>query len=206
MDRADVLSLFPTLVWKILLTPTQREKIDSEVRKTLSQMRQGSSEPTVNQGWQSTQDLHELSEFSDLVSCINHAVEGVLRFLKIGYDEFAVTGCWANVNMKGASHRMHNHPNNFLSGVYYVQTAHGANTINFHDPRNQTGIIRPPVKELTRENTDQVVVNVTDGTLLVFPSYLQHSVDASESDTDRISVSFNVMFTSFTESMSKPGW
>jgi hypothetical protein len=37
-----------------------------------------------------------------------------------------------------------------------------ADTINFHDPRNQTSIIRPPVVELKAENTDQVVVTVKD--------------------------------------------
>jgi hypothetical protein len=52
---------------------------------------------------------------------------------------------------------VHQHPNNFLSGVYYVRTHPGADTINFHDPRNQSGIIRPPVVELTAENIDQVV-------------------------------------------------
>ncbi len=46
-----------------------------------------------------------------------------------------------------------------------------ADTVNFHDPRSQTGIIRPPVTELTAENTDQVVVKVSDGTLLMFPSW-----------------------------------
>ena len=60
--------------------------------------------------------------------------------------------------------------------------------------------------ELTAENTDQVVVRVKDGTMLVFPSYLQHSVDASASEEERISVSFNVMFSSFTENLSKPLW
>jgi hypothetical protein len=31
-----------------------------------------------------------------------------------------ITGCWANVNPPGSYHPTHNHPNNFLSGVYYV--------------------------------------------------------------------------------------
>jgi uncharacterized protein (TIGR02466 family) len=93
-----------------------------------------------------------------------------------------------------------------LSGVYYVRTHPGADTINFHDPRNQTSVIRPPVVELAAENTDQVVVRVTSGTLLMFPSFLEHSVDANMSEEERISVSFNIMFSSFTENMSKPLW
>jgi uncharacterized protein (TIGR02466 family) len=101
---------------------------------------------------------------------------------------------------------MHSHPNNFLSGVYYVQTQPGADTINFHDPRVQTGIIRPPVTELTAHNTDQVVVRVNNGTLLMFPAFLQHSVDRNASTATRISVSFNIMFSGFTENLSKPLW
>lgn len=44
-----------------------------------------------------------------------------------------------------------------------MKTQEGADTINFHDPRSQTGIIRPPATELTADNTDHVVVNVSDG-------------------------------------------
>jgi hypothetical protein len=82
----------------------------------------------------------------------------------------------------------------------------GADTINFHDPRNQIGIIRPPVVELTGENTDQVVVGVQKGTLRIFPAYLQHSVDANRSEQERVSVSFNIKFSGFTEQLSQPLW
>ena len=104
------------------------------------------------------------------------------------------------------SHKMHSHPNNFLSGVYYVRTRPGADTINFHDPRAQASVIRPPVVELTSENTDQVVVKVIDGTRLLFPAYLPHSVDANASEGERVTISFNLMFAAFTENLSKPLW
>src|SRR6266513_2043020 len=133
-------------------------------------------------------------------------IEAVLRFLRIGCAACDITGCWATVLARGAAHKAHSHPNNFLSGVYYVRTRPGSDAINFHDPRTQAGVIRPPVVELTAENTDQVVVRVTNGTLLMFPSYLEHSVDANASEEERISVSFNVMFSSFTEKLSKPLW
>lgn len=60
---------------------------------------------------------------------------------------------------------MHRHPDNFLSGVHYLRSQTGADTINFHDPRPQTAIIRPPVTELTAYNMDQVVLPVNEGTL-----------------------------------------
>ena len=62
----------------------------------------------------------------------------------------------------------------------------GADTINFHDPRPQAGVIRPPVRQLTAENADLIVVNVKDGTLLLFPAWLEHSVDPNRSQRPRI--------------------
>ena len=95
---------------------------------------------------------------------------------------------------------------NYLSAVYYVRTWYGADPSNFHEPRSQTGVIWPSVTGLTAANTDQVVARVRNGTLLVFPSYLQHSVDANASGESRVSVSFNLMFSAFTAQLSKPLW
>jgi uncharacterized protein (TIGR02466 family) len=206
VDASDVVPMFPTLVWKIQLEEGLRNTISARALPALSLMR--SQEPPLRpgQGWQSVQTLHTREEFQDLVSPVRHAVAGILKFLRIGYDAFDITACWATVLAPGAEHRVHDHPNNFLSGVYYLRTHAGADTINFHDPRSQAGIIRPPVTELTSENTDLVVVRVTDGTLLLFPAYLRHSVGANASREDRISISFNIMFSAFTENLAKPLW
>jgi uncharacterized protein (TIGR02466 family) len=203
---SDVLPMFPTLVWKLQLDPEFHQALDAKILHAIEDIRRDLPKLAPGQGWQSQQTLHELEHFRDLVACIGRTAQGVLRFLRIGYDAIEITACWANVLAPGAAHRAHSHPNNFLSGVYYVRTHPGTDTINFHDPRNQTGVIRPPVVELTAENADQVVVRVTDGTLLLFPSYLQHSVDANASEEERISISFNLMFSAFTENLSKPLW
>jgi len=179
-EASDVIPMFPTLVWKIELEARLREAIGTRLLAALAHLRRDLPPLAPGQGWQSVQSLHELDEFRDLVSCVHRVVPGILQFLRIG--------------------------DNFLSGVYYVRTHPSADTINLHDPRNQSGIIRPPVVELTAENTDQIVVRVKDGTMLVFPAYLQHSVDASASEEERISISFNIMFSSFTKNLSKPLW
>ncbi len=206
IEASDVIPMFPTLVWKMQINAELHDAMDAKILTALERMRRDLPKLGAGQGWQSEQTLHEREEFRDLVACVNNAARSVLRFLRIGYDAFEITGCWATVLAKGAAHKAHSHPNNFLSGVYYVRTHPGTHTINFHDPRNQTGIIRPPVVELTAENTDQVVVTVKNGTLLVFPAYLQHSVDADTSAEERISISFNIMFSAFTENLSKPLW
>jgi uncharacterized protein (TIGR02466 family) len=206
IEASDVIPMFPTLLWKILVKPELRDAIDAKILAMLESMRRDLQRLEPGRGWQSEQALHEREELQDLVACVSNATRSVLRFLQIGQEAFEITGCWATVLARGAAHKAHSHPNNYLSGAYYVRTHPGADTINFHDPRNQAGVIRPPVVELTAENTDQVVVKVTNGTLLLFPSYLEHSVDANTSEEERVSISFNIMFSSFTEKLSKPLW
>jgi len=206
VEASDVIPMFPTLVWKIQLKAEFHDVMDAKIFAMLEGIRRDLPALGLGQGWQSDQTLHEREELRDLISCVSNVAKSILRFWRIGYDPFEVTGCWATVLARGAVHKTHSHPNNFLSGVYYVRTPLGADTINFHDPRNQAKVIRPPVVELTAENTDQVVVRVASGTLVVFPSYLEHSVDANMSEEERISISFNIMFSSFTEKLSKPLW
>lgn len=206
IEESDILSIFPTFVWKIQSSPEFHQKVNTKILKALNQLNPDLADIRPGGSWQSNQQLHKHEEVIDLVLRIHTTANTVLRFIKVGYDAVEITGCWANVNSTGASHAIHSHPNNFLSGVYYVQVQPGADTVNFHDPRPQTSIIRPPVSELTAQNTDQVVVKVNNGTLLMFPAYLCHSVTRNESDDLRISISFNLMFSLFAENLSEPLW
>ena len=205
-EEADIFRMFPSFVWKTQLKEDIIKRISQDVISTLDLLRQAKPGLESSLSWQSDHDLHQSEHFGQLISSIHEAVKKVLEFLKIADTPFVMTGLWANMNAPGAIHKMHNHPNNLLSGVYYVQTGEGADTINFHDPRPQRDVIKPPVTELTADNTDQVVVTVNDGTLLVFPSWLSHSVDTNRSNQTRISISFNIMFSEYAETLSRPLW
>ena len=206
IESSDVVTMFPSLVWKLQIEPGLRDVLRANILAAIVGMRAGLPALAHGDGWQSGHLLHQRDDFGEFVECALQGVASVLRFLRIGEEACEITGCWASVLAAGGAHRLHSHPNNFLSGAYYVCTWPGADTINFHDPRRQAAVIRPPVVELTAQNTDQVVVRVRDGTLLLFPSYLEHSVDANASRHERVSVSFNVMFSAFAERLSKPLW
>ena len=45
-----------------------------------------------------------------------------------------------------------------------------------------------------------------EGRLLIFPAWLKHSVTSNQGQTDRISISFNLMFKNFSETMAAPLW
>ena len=202
----EVIRLFPSFVWKTRLGSEARAAFRVAILEEVSAQRAGAAEPAAGQVWQSRHGLHRLPALARLVRHLRAGVEEVLAFLHVGTVPFEITGLWVNVAAPGGAVRMHAHPNNFLSGVYYVQVQEGADSINFHDPRAQTAVVRPPVTGLTAYNTDLVVVPVEVGTLLIFPSWLVHSVDPNRSDRVRISASFNAMFSNYGETMSEPLW
>jgi uncharacterized protein (TIGR02466 family) len=205
-EKSDVLRMFPTFVWKGQLSREIYEPLNDSILRNLDEIGAPLADLEPGESWQSSHRLHESDHFRGLVDLINEAAESVLEYLKIGHAGFKVTGCWANLSAPGAGHGAHSHPNNYLSGVYYVRTHQGADTICFLDPRPQTAIMAPPVTALTAENTEQVVVRIKDGTLLMFPAWLRHAVDPNRSDRTRISLGFNIMFSAYAEVMALPSW
>jgi uncharacterized protein (TIGR02466 family) len=200
-----VIRLFPSFVWKARLGSEVRAAVRAAILEEVAAER-GAAVPEAGQVWQSRHGLYRLPALEPLVGHVRTGVALVLELLRVGTAPFEITGLWVNVAAPGGAVRMHNHPNNFLSGVYYVQVQEGADSISFHDPRPQAAVVRPPVTELTAYNTDQMVVRVEEGDLLVFPAWLSHSVDPNGSDRVRISASFNVMFSAYAETMSGPMW
>lgn len=205
-EAAEVVHIFPTCVWRAEVERDIRRKVNKAILAKLESIERESPGVPPDQAWQTDQDMHEAPEFQELISCLGDAVRDVLDFLKVREKRFLITGGWANVGPPGAAHQIHSHANNFLSAVYYVRTGEGADTISFYDPRIQNQVILPPVTERTPENTERITMKVKEGTLLIFPSWLQHSVDPNKSDTTRISASFNVMFPDFAETIAHTNW
>jgi uncharacterized protein (TIGR02466 family) len=206
LDSTDMQSLFPALLWQFQLKEEVYGAINAALQGVLDELRRPLPPLAPGKGWQSGHGLHRRAELRDLVTVVELAARAVLSFLKLGADEIEITGCWANVLAPGAVHPIHQHPNNFVSGVYYARAPRGGDQLNFHDPRPQAAVLRPPVTALTRENTDQVVVTVRPGLLLLFPAWLPHSVPENAGREERISVSFNLMFSRFAETLSPPLW
>jgi uncharacterized protein (TIGR02466 family) len=198
--------MFPTCVWRAQLEPEVSGPLNQRVRAVLETMRRAEPQYPLDQPWQSRQDLHQDPDFQELVGHIREAAANVLEYLKVAECEFQFTGGWANMGPPGAAHKLHSHANNFLSCVYYVTTGRGANSITFHDPRFQNQVVIPVVTERTAENAETINMSVEEGTLLLFPSWLPHSVDPNMSGEMRISVSFNMMFSRFAETMAQPDW
>lgn len=84
---------------------------------------------------------------------------------------------FVNINSKGASHGRHIHKGSFVSGTVYLNSV--GPPIAFHDPRVRA------LGELP------VWYPVEQGTVLLWPGWLEHQVAQNTSDEEKISISFN---------------
>ena len=203
--KKQMVPLFPTYLWKIEFPNELIQSINRSILPLIERKLQNTP-ITPEKVLQTEQNLHLEPEFAELVKYIYLYANNALEYLEFDYEAIQITGCWANISGKGNTHRRHSHPNNYFSGVYYVEAPPGSNNIMFHDPRSQCDTIKPPVKKMTFNNTDHMLAEVTPGTMLLFPAWLHHSVPANRVADRRVSVAFNLMFQKFAETMSSPMW
>jgi len=194
LEKTEVIPLFPSFLWQTELKTDVYRALNKKVREALVELM--ADKPPLAPGamFQTEQSLHQREEFRPLTDFIHTTVGEVLDHLKVTRQSHRLSACWANVGAPGSSHKAHLHPNNFLSGVYYVQAGEGARAICFYDPRPQIGVISPHTKKPNLATATEVHVPVSEGMLVIFPAWLQHRVDKNNSDAARISVSFNAVF------------
>ncbi|MDX1574725.1 MAG: TIGR02466 family protein [Kiloniellales bacterium] len=204
--NTQLLQLFPTCVWLHDLKPEDHEPLNRRIAPVIKELVADKRPSLASLTWQTHHDLHHHEAFTELTAFARKAAQGVLDHLQIDYGDFQITGCWANVNPQRTQHRAHTHPNNLLSGVYYVQVPDGRDGLVFHEPRPQALVISPKVKKLSALTGSEAKVEVREGRLVIFPSWLQHSVASTRAEGERISVSFNFMLSSYAEDFSPPRW
>jgi len=96
---------------------------------------------------------------------------------------------------KDSTHLLHSHPGSIISGCFYLKTFSDSPPIIFKDPRDYYKYIyyRPIFNRNTPYSLlPEHVVNVEDGLLMMWPSWLEHEVPLSSSDQDRITIAFNL--------------
>jgi uncharacterized protein (TIGR02466 family) len=204
IEKQEVQELFPTAIWIVDLKPAESAPFNARLKTEIEKIITPRPKVPAGSNWQTPQNLHTRPAFADFVKLVETAARGVARFLQVDQYPMTITGCWGNINPPGAYHPTHHHPNNYLSGVYYVAVPPSGSRILFQDPR--PSMIMPRPRQFTRLTANAADAESRPGRLLIFPAWLKHSVPANDGQTERISISFNLMFKDFTESMAVPMW
>jgi len=175
--------LFPTVVqgFDNLLTKKQIDVMKKDILR--------SSKGKKN--WQSNPKIHENKKYKPLVDKIFEISKIVFDDYRYVYEKFEITDMWSNTVKPGGTHKAHTHPNNLLSGVYYVDSE--SVNIHFIDPRPQALVLVPEPKNYTIENSQTWFFPSITNRIILFPSWLEHYVPQNDTKKNRISISFNIM-------------
>ncbi len=103
-----------------------------------------------------------------------------------------IKSIWAIINEKDAWNQKHHHSNSDLSAAYYVSAHDNCGDIVFYDPRPAPVHNHPISKMPNNLNATVNSIKPEPGMLVLFPSYLEHSVNPNLSNHKRIVISFNL--------------
>jgi|TARA_E500000318_G_scaffold93178_1_gene92145 uncharacterized protein (TIGR02466 family) len=134
-----------------------------------------------------------LDTFKNLKKKIEEKVAHYL--LKIDFapldTEFFITQSWFNYTKEKQAHHEHEHPNSYLSGVYYIDANKKLDSIMFSNKR-YTGQISLPATQYNDYNSKSYKLSVSTDDIILFPSSTTHRVDTKKGKNERLSLAFNV--------------
>ena len=151
-------------------------------------------------GWHSkdfnTKDEHPKKFIEAIKKNINVALADMNW--DIEKQSVKIKNIWTIINEKNAWNQKHHHSNSDLSAAYYVSAFDNCGDIVFYDPRPAPVNSHPISKSPNNLNATINSVKPEAGMLVLFPSYLEHSVNPNLSNKKRIVISFNLSLEKIT--------
>ena len=186
---------FSTPIW--ISEINNYKNINTELINFINNERERSPEGTkksnVN-GWHSEDFDLKNENLKNFINEISKNIGVVIKDMSWDLETqiVKITSMWSIINNKDAFNEKHHHGNSALSAAYYVKAEENAGDIVFFDPRQANVFHHPISKEVNNVNAQVQSVTPKAGTLVLFPSYLEHKVNPNLSNKERIVISFNV--------------
>ena len=111
----------------------------------------------------------------------------------MGTSNLILGNWWININGKYDYNEQHDHQNSVLSGTYYVQVPEkNMGNLLLHRGDNAEFFLTSKVeREQTMANAMTVPCITKESMFYLFPSWVKHSVERNNTDSERISIAFN---------------
>lgn len=146
-------------------------------------------------GWQSNDiDVFKHKELSVVAEILKEKIAFLTSQLNRSvFNSLDFDNAWVNINKKHDYNVKHSHPGVAFSGCIYLKAPEDSGSIVFDRP--DTKLLFPIPKDVY----NPVLFNNTSykpraGLVVIFPSWIEHEVTMSNSDEDRISIAFNMVF------------
>ena len=188
----NIRNIFPTCIHELTVCNFHEVK-DELIRKSYELKKNDPKGIEVSNvgGWHS-----KTGQLKNNDSTLNSIIFNSIRRLPLNENFSFDVGGWTNINPPGSCNVKHIHPNSNFSGVFWIKAPENSGNIVFHHPNQFSGYVEMVTySQKFREKVmfdDSIARCPAEGQILIFPSYLEHSVEVNNSIEDRISYSFNI--------------
>ena len=186
---------FSTPVWTFQIN--NYENVNEEMYNYIKseQKKDGTGITKSNiKGWHSKDFSLETKEPQNFINLILPSIEQVMVDMnwEKQKQKIRISNMWAIINTGGSANLRHQHGNSTISGAYYVKAPENSGDIVFYDPRPAPVYSYPKALNPNILNAQVNGISPKEGALVLFPSYLDHSVNENMSNNERIVISFNI--------------
>jgi len=192
----NLMPIYSTPLWQSEYPDFEEEK--ETLLKTLKEFKEQTptkETPRSNiAGYQSPSTLQQLEELRPVFEYICQMAFKASADLDFVECDIALTEAWLNVNdSRQCMNSEHVHGEVF-SGVFYLQAPDGSGKLTISNP----GINRMwdgcgLVSQKNQFTGECIRIEPVEGNIILFPSYIPHSVETNDHDEERISISFNII-------------
>ena len=191
----ELVPIYSTPVWMSVFQEFDdyQETFLSCVKNFKENNPQGEEKLNIN-GYQSPFTLQMEEELSPLFNYISSLCLQATQDLNFVNCDVFLTNAWVNFNdSRNCMNTEHIHGETF-SGVFYLKAPEGSGKLVINNP----GINRlwngcNLTQSKNQFTGEMIKIDPEEGSLIIFPSYLPHSVETNNHDDERISISFNVI-------------
>jgi uncharacterized protein (TIGR02466 family) len=151
--------------------------------------------------------IFNIPKFENLFLEIKKKIEIYLDFLKIDKDqiEIYIQRSWATISVSSEVISKHQHLQSHLSFAYYLKkNVEDSNFIIYDDDKknefipglfgSKTLIQKKLIKEISFSTATRIALDVKEDDIVIFPSKTPHSTDQIKTNSERISISGDVIF------------
>jgi len=189
----NTIALFPTFIHRSFVKDISLCNRIEDAARNIRDLRKGTFYRGDDNNFVTDDNLHELTEFSELCKMIIEESAFAFDFYAVKRDRHYITSMWSYITTSNYSLSTHIHQNSFFSGVFYAKAPKNCGKLRLMDPRPAKNIINPEYERVNDANMGIYELHPTTGEMLMFPSWLPHDVFAGQSEEERISVAFNIM-------------
>ena len=187
--------LFPTPVWTTQLEnyTNVNEQMYSFIKSEQKKDKNGITKSNIG-GWHSNDFDMDIEEIQNFIKFISPSIQKVITDMSWEKEKqtIKINNMWAIINTGGSANSRHQHGNSTISGAYYVRAPEKSGDIVFYDPRPAPIYSHPNIERPNFLNAQVNGISPKEGALVLFPSYLEHSVNENHSGKERIVISFNI--------------